>query len=67
MQALGAYGFRGLIEHKPGFAASIIPAVNDILSIISEKRPAIDLPELFSVIQSIPGLPGYRNLKEKGK
>ncbi|HUS86619.1 MAG TPA: phosphotransferase [Bacteroidales bacterium] len=66
MQALGAYGFRGLVERKPGFADSIIPAVRDILWIISGEKLGVELPELFSIIESIPGLPRYKNLKDKG-
>ena len=28
MQALGAFGFRGLYEQKPTFTESIVPGVN---------------------------------------
>jgi aminoglycoside/choline kinase family phosphotransferase len=63
MQALGAFGFRGLYEKKPTFTGSIVPAVillNDLIK--SEKLP-IKLKELFETIKLIPGTQIYRDLE----
>ncbi|MCD4770060.1 MAG: phosphotransferase [Bacteroidales bacterium] len=54
MQALGAYGFRGLYEQKPGFVRSIIPAIRDINSVIDQGSMEAKLPELASVLKTIP-------------
>jgi len=53
MQAMGAYGFRGIYEKKEGFARSIAPAVKDLYSIFDSTSLAIDLPELFRVSESL--------------
>jgi len=54
MQALGAFGFRGLYEQKPTFTETIVPAVNLLLYIIGLAENHIKLPELYSSIRSIP-------------
>lgn len=54
MQALGAYGLRGLFEKKPGFVRSIIPAIRDINSVIDQGSMGAELPELASVLKIIP-------------
>ncbi len=56
MQALGAYGYRGIFEHKPGFIQSIPPAVRDISSLMKENGMENQYPELFRVISTIPRL-----------
>lgn len=40
LQTLGAYGFRGLIEHKSHFIKSILPALNEI-HILLQSNPAL--------------------------
>lgn len=42
LQTLGAYGFRGLVEHKPHFVASIVPAVEQLGSLLPTGYPYID-------------------------
>ncbi len=54
MQALGAFGFRGLYERKPTFTESIVPGVRLLLQIISVAQDHIRLPELYSTVKSIP-------------
>ena len=50
MQALGAFGYRGLYENKPGFADSISPALRDLeLLLITLKEEGLELPELYNM------------------
>ncbi len=54
MQALGAFGFRGLYEKKPTFTESIVPGV-ELLNRLTEKAsPHIRLDELYRVAEVIP-------------
>jgi aminoglycoside/choline kinase family phosphotransferase len=54
MQALGAFGFRGLYEQKPTFTDSIVPGVILLNQITDKAEGHIKLAELFSTIRSIP-------------
>lgn len=65
MQALGAFGFRGLYENKPTFTDSIVPGVHILAQIIDESEKHITLPELFRAIRSIPGTQIFRDLSLK--
>ena len=53
MQALGAFGFRGLYEQKPTFTDSIVPGVTLLLQVIDSAEEHIKLPELFHTIREI--------------
>lgn len=64
MQALGAFGFRGLYEQKPTFTDSIVPGVRLLSQIIDKAEKHISLPELFSTVRSIPGTPIFVRLSE---
>jgi len=66
MQALGAFGFRGLYEKKPTFTGSIVPAVKLLNQVINSEQLPVSLPELFQAIRAILGVPIYINL-EKNK
>ena len=46
MQALGAFGLRGLVEHKPGFAESIPPALALVRECFETDALPVALPEL---------------------
>lgn len=48
MQALGAFGFRGVVEHKPGFRESIPPALNMIEELMQNWDLPLPLKELRS-------------------
>jgi aminoglycoside/choline kinase family phosphotransferase len=65
MQALGAFGFRGLYEQKPTFTESIVPGVHILNEIISQAERHIALPELFRTIRSIPDSRLFRMLAER--
>jgi aminoglycoside/choline kinase family phosphotransferase len=54
MQALGAFGFRGLYEKKPTFTGSIVPAVNLLIQLIDSEQLPVSLPELFQTVRIIP-------------
>ncbi len=65
MQALGAFGFRGLYEQKPTFTESIVPGVNILLRIITSAESHINIPELFKTIRAIPDSPKFIGLTLK--
>lgn len=65
MQAMGAYGFRGLIEKKDHFYKSIPFAVNNMRKIISENTLPIDIPHLVDVWNYIANMPEYNTEKER--
>ena len=53
MQALGAFGFRGLYEQKPTFTDSIVPGVRLLNQIIDQAESHIKLSELYNTVKSI--------------
>lgn len=64
MQALGAFGFRGLYEQKPTFTDSIVPGARLLNQITLMAEPHIDLPELYSAARAIPETQIFRKLEE---
>ncbi len=52
LQVLGAYGFRGMLQHKPHFLSSIGPALKNLQTFLSNHP-------------SIPAYPEMRHLLEK--
>lgn len=59
LQAMGAYGFRGIIEKKEHFVKSIPFAVTNLRKIISCIQFPIEIPHLLSVLKYITDLPEY--------
>jgi RNase adaptor protein for sRNA GlmZ degradation len=53
LQALGAYGFRGLYERKPNFAESIPPAVRQLSGIFKTGIIARLFPELERITAAL--------------
>jgi hypothetical protein len=67
MQALGAFGFRGLYERKPTFTGSIVPAVILLIKLIDSERLPVSLPELTRTARTIPDVQIYKDLELKKK
>ncbi len=63
MQALGAFGFRGLHENKPTFNESIVPAVELMNELLESDAVQIDLPELRKASLAVPLQRKYRILE----
>ena len=65
LQVLGAYGFRGKIERKPHFLASIPAAIGNLRVLLDEGTGRNDYPYLFGLLQQLAGQ--YEQpLQEKG-
>ncbi|MDD4646468.1 MAG: hypothetical protein PHY99_10820, partial [Bacteroidales bacterium] len=54
MQALGAFGFRGLIEKKKGFLQSIPPAMINLEWVTTHFRIEPEIPELWRILCELP-------------
>ena len=67
MQALGAFGFRGLYERKPTFTGSIVPAVILLLQLIDSGKLPVSLPELTCTARAIPDVQIYKDLQREMK
>jgi len=67
MQALGAFGFRGLYEQKPTFTESIVPGVHLLMQLAEKASNHIDLPELYKTIRSIPDSGVFQRLSSVNK
>lgn len=67
MQALGAFGFRGLYEQKPTFIESIVPGVHLLIKISESAENHLSVPELYGTIRAIPRTPMFKKLKENYK
>ncbi|HEX7493853.1 MAG TPA: phosphotransferase [Bacteroidales bacterium] len=63
MQAMGAFGFRGLYEKKPTFTGSIVPAVELLIQLIDSGKLPVSLPELFHAVRLIPHVQMYIELQ----
>lgn len=63
MQALGAFGFRGLYEKKPTFTGSIVPAVGLLTELVDSKSIPVGLDELFQTVKQITGVKMYNELE----
>jgi aminoglycoside/choline kinase family phosphotransferase len=59
LQVLGAYGRRGLVEHKGHFLRSIPFAVDNIRWFLGNADLTVSLPELYRVLEQIVALPAW--------
>jgi len=62
MQALGAYGFRGLYEKKTLFLQSIPPAINHLEWILQHVSLPVKIPMLTKVFESMVNSDDVRKL-----
>lgn len=53
LQVLGAYGFRGLLQHKPHFVSSIAPALKNLQSFLSDNPQSPAYPELRGLLERL--------------
>jgi aminoglycoside/choline kinase family phosphotransferase len=53
LQVLGSYGFRGLLQHKSHFLASIGPALKNLNAFLSDNPQTPSYPELRSLLDKI--------------
>ncbi len=53
LQVLGAYGFRGLLQHKAHFITSIGPALKNLDTFLSDHPQTPAYPELRSLLEKI--------------
>ncbi len=60
MQVLGAYGFRGYIEHKSMFLSSINKAIANLAQIIDNHSQIVP-PYLLSILQQLVRLPQFNS------
>ncbi|HBE41692.1 MAG TPA: aminoglycoside phosphotransferase [Bacteroidales bacterium] len=67
MQALGAFGFRGLYEQKPTFTETLVPAVFLLQSVAATAADHIKLPELYSAINASSNTPLFKTLEADRK
>lgn len=65
LQVLGAYGFRGLIEHKTQFIVSIPLAMEDLRKLL--EVPFAEYPYLQEVLEKMASLKKYAGSCEDGK
>ena len=61
LQVLGAYGFRGLVEHKAKFVTSIVPALKDLKQLLHCPGSEVfaRYPYLCGVLESLCDLPRF--------
>jgi len=62
MQALGAFGFRGLIEKKTSFLLSIPPAMTNLEFVNTHYSPDLKIPELWKVLSDLPHCQGMKRI-----
>jgi aminoglycoside/choline kinase family phosphotransferase len=62
MQALGAFGFRGLIESKTGFLASIPPAMANLAWVTEHYSIEPGIPELWRILCELPHHRGMKRI-----
>ncbi len=53
LQVLGAYGFRGLLQHKAHFISSIGPALKSLQMFLSDHPQTPAYPELRSLLEKL--------------
>jgi aminoglycoside/choline kinase family phosphotransferase len=67
MQALGAFGFRGISERKKSFLLSIPPAMKNLEWVTNHYHLDIPVPELWRILAELPGSPGLETICQEIK
>ena len=67
MQAMGAYGFRGLVENKKHFILSIAPAQKNLNALLKNADFLSNFPELKKVLHKIAESHKLTELSESAK
>lgn len=65
MQAMGAYGFRGLFEKKVHLIKSIIPATRNLEYLMKNGKLDFDIPQLHSVFNNLIQSDEFRMYEER--
>jgi aminoglycoside/choline kinase family phosphotransferase len=60
LQTLGAYGFRGMIEHKPHFIQSIPYAISNLSYLLHQTKILSNYPELKRIADQITNLKSFK-------
>jgi aminoglycoside/choline kinase family phosphotransferase len=66
LQAMGAYGIRGIIENKALFLQSIPYAIQNLRWLLDNTLIPVDLIELKACLESICDLEEWRDIQESG-
>ncbi len=53
LQALGAFGFRGLVQRKQLFIEAIPPAIENLQTLLNEHFAKDNFPELFAALRKL--------------
>lgn len=64
LQILGAYGFRGLVEQKADFVATIPSALEDLKELLGDVQGRF--PYLAQVLEGLVSLPRFAKRKDDG-
>jgi hypothetical protein len=64
LQVLGAYGFRGLIQRKQHFMASLEKGIRNIIQFSNSWEHMKDYPELNKVIQQLASEKAQQKIEE---
>jgi len=67
MQAMGAYGLRGIIENIPLFLQSIPFAIQNIGWLLDKSLIPHGMPELTKCLQHLAGLPNWKHTPKEDK
>lgn len=54
LQVLGAYGFRGIIQRKPHFIASLGQSIKNLNEFFEYWEEKEQYPELYDIVQKLP-------------
>ena len=65
LQVLGAYGFRGLVEHKANFVTSIPAAIAELKNI--KDRFAERYPYMIETLEGLCALPRFEEVHSDGR